>query len=243
MSQKINLDKSLGEFVAQYPQSRELFNTFDLDYCCGGEKKISVAAKEKNIDLNEFESLLQKIVERIPDTEKYKSWTNESLINIVENIEKVHHSLAWQKLDSIEILLNKLIQVHGEKHGDFIFHLKSIFIDFKQKLEKHLHTEENIVFAYVRKSDASSVAEEEKFVKVFGLNKKSIEELQQEHEEAGEFLHQIKSFTSNYGLPDYACASFAKLYEDLETLEDDLHAHIHLENTVLFPKLIKSLDL
>lgn len=242
MSKKINFDTSLGEFVAQYPQTRDVFERYELDYCCGGKKNIEVAAKEKNIDLNEFESLLQKIIDVAPDTEKNKNWTDESLINIVNHIQKVHHVLAWEKLASIKILLNRLIQVHGEKHGDFLFRLENIFEKFKIKLENHLKMEEDIVFDYVRKLDKSLKIDSELPIKNPDFTKETLEILQKEHEEAGEILKQIKSFTSNYELPDYACASFAKLYSDLETLEDDLHIHINLENTVLFPRLEKLLD-
>lgn len=242
MSPKINFDASIGDFVAEYPQSRDIFKDFELDYCCGGKKNIEIAAKEKNIDLEELKSLLQKIIDETPEKERNKSWTNESLTNIIDHIEKNHHSFAWKKLSSIEILLNKLIQVHGDKHGDFLFRLENIFVKFKEKLEKHLKTEEDIVFSYVRKLDESLALNSSIPAKDPNFTKETIEILQKEHEEAGEILSQIKSFTSNYELPDYACASFAKLYEDLEALEDDLHVHIHLENTVLFPRLEKFID-
>lgn len=250
MSKKVNLDASLGEFVIDYPQSREIFENFELDYCCGGKKNLAVAAKEKNIDLEEFQSLLQKIVDEKPRIGRNKSWTNESLNNIVNHVEEDHHKFAWEKLHSIELVLNKLINVHGEKHGDFLLELKNIFIKFKEKLEKHLKLEEDIIFSYVRELDEASSSsrqyqwqkQEHKLAEKFYLTKETIELLQAEHEEAGEMLRQIKSFTSNYELPDYACASFVKLYADLESLEDDLHTHINLENTVLFPKIIKLIE-
>lgn len=239
MSQKINLDTSLGDFVAQYPHSRELFNYFDLDYCCKGEQNVVVAAKEKNIDLGEFESLLKLVLERVPNTEKYKSWTNESLTNIVNHIEAVHHSLTWGILTTIDMLLNKLMQVHGEKHGDFLHPLQSLIINFKLELEEHMSQEENVVFPAIRKLEEASNSNSPMPEKELALVQESIKNLKSDHEKAGEILSQIKVMTKNFELPDYACASFVKFYADLETLQDDLHAHIHLENTVLFPKLMK----
>jgi len=230
MSEKINFDTSLGEFAAQYPQVRDILENYELDYCCGGEKNIKVAAKEKNIDLASFESLLQKIIGEASPTEKNKKWADEPLVDIVDHIQKTHHALAWEKLSSIKIVLGILIHVHGEKHGDFLQNLANIFDNLKTKLEKHLKVEEDIVFAYVRNPDKAN-----------GCTKQLLADLQKEHQETAEILNQIKSFTSNYELPDYACASFAKMYADLETLTDDLHAHIHLENTVLYPRLEKLL--
>jgi len=231
MSEKINFDTSLGEFAAQYPQVRDILENYELDYCCGGTKNIKIAAQEKNIDLLHFETLLQKIIEEAPHTQKNKKWADESLVDIVNHIQSTHHVLAWEKLASIKTVLGMLIQVHGEKHGDFLQSLDNIFEDLKTKLEKHLKMEEDIVFAYVRTPDEIS-----------GCTKELLSELQSEHQETADILTNIKSFTSNYELPDYACASFAKLYADLETLTDDLHVHIHLENTVLFPRLEKQLN-
>lgn len=243
MSEKINFDTSLGDFVAEYPQSRDIFTRYDLDYCCGGKKNLVIAAKEKNIDIGEFESLLKKVIEEAPPTDKNKKWMNESLTDIVNHIENTHHVFTREELESTEFLLDKLISVHAEKHGDFLPRLKNMFMDFKRKLEKHLKDEEEIFFKFVRQFDESissskipvgcaSVTE--------GLDT-FILDLEKDHEEAGEILAQIRDFTSNYELPEYGCASFLKLYADMEALEYDLHIHIHLENTVLFPKLKKAL--
>lgn len=244
MSEKINFDTSLGDFVAEYPQSRDVFTKYDLDYCCGGKKNLVIAAKEKNIDLNEFESLLQKVIEVSPPTDKNKKWMDESLTDIVDHIENNHHAFTKEKLESTEFLLDKLIAVHAEKHGDFLPRLKNMFMDFKRKLEKHLKDEEEILFKFVRQFDES-----------ISLSKMPIEnsslgggldtfilDLEKDHEEAGEILAQIRDFTSNYELPEYGCASFLKLYADMEALEYDLHIHIHLENTVLLPKLKKAIS-
>jgi regulator of cell morphogenesis and NO signaling len=42
--------------------------------------------------------------------------------------------------------------------------------------------------------------------------------------------------SSNYALPQDACASYSLLFTMLQEFEDDLHIHIHLENNILFPK-------
>lgn len=229
MSKKLNLDTTLGEFVAQYPQVRNILENYELDYCCGGKKNIKVAAKEKNIDLNDFELLLEKVIDEAAPTIRNKNWTDEPLVDLVDYIQNVHHALTWEKLASMEIALKMLVHVHGEKHGEFLQNLENIFKNLKTTLEKHLKIEEDIVFAYVRDPESTNEC-----------TNQLLEELENEHIETSKILNKIKIFTSNYELPDDACASFAKLFEDLETLTDDLHIHIHLENTVLFPRMKKT---
>ena len=62
--------------------------------------------------------------------------------------------------------------------------------------------------------------------------------MEREHESAGEALAQIRKVTGGYALPDDACPTFRALYEELEHMEADLHQHIHLENNILFPRVI-----
>lgn len=241
MPAQINFDTSLGEFVAKYPQTRDVFKKFELDYCCGGKKNIAIAVEEKNIDWEEFKSALQKIIDETPQKEFPKNWEKESIKDIINHIEKKHHAFLWGKMDATEFLIDKLIEVHAKKYGDFLIGLKDMFADFKQKLEGHLLSEENTVFNYLTQLDETSTMGIKSDMER-NFTKELINTLREDHQETGKILEQIKNYTSNYELPEYACASFAKLYSDLETIEDDLHEHIHLENTVLFPKIEKLLE-
>jgi len=63
--------------------------------------------------------------------------------------------------------------------------------------------------------------------------------MEQEHENAGEILSQIRELTNNYSLPNDACTTYKLSFAALQAFEIDLHQHIHLENNILFPKTIK----
>lgn len=242
MSKKIDFDKSLGDFVAEYPQSRDVFEKFKLDYCCGGQKNVVIAAKEKDINFDEFKTLVQKAIDEAPKKQKIKKWSNESLINVIDHIEKKHHAFTWDKLASSSILLNRLIEAHGDKHSDFLIELKNMFADFRLKLEKHLLVEEDVVFNYVRILESSLGQKHKKSVRDPRFTKDVIDILNKEHLDAAEILTKMRKFTSNYELPDYACKTFEKLYQDIQALEDDLHEHIHLENTILLPRITKLIN-
>ena len=49
----------------------------------------------------------------------------------------------------------------------------------------------------------------------------------------------MREVTNDYAAPDDACNSYRALYYELEQLEKDLHLHIHLENILLFPRVIE----
>jgi regulator of cell morphogenesis and NO signaling len=56
-----------------------------------------------------------------------------------------------------------------------------------------------------------------------------------EHEDAGKALIRLRELTNGFQPPVEACNTYRALFAGLSDLEEDLHRHIHLENTVLFP--------
>jgi regulator of cell morphogenesis and NO signaling len=59
-----------------------------------------------------------------------------------------------------------------------------------------------------------------------------------EHDAAGDILKKLRILSEDYNLPADACNTFRAAYTNLESFEEDLHMHIHLENNILFPKAI-----
>jgi len=69
-----------------------------------------------------------------------------------------------------------------------------------------------------------------------------ISRLSGEHEFAGGAMDRIKVITNNYLLPADSCNTYKVTFKLLEEFEDDLHIHVHLENNILFPKALKSVN-
>ncbi len=59
-----------------------------------------------------------------------------------------------------------------------------------------------------------------------------------EHEAAGDEMFEIRNLSNNYTPPADACNTFKVTYQELKDFEEDLHKHVHLENNILFPKVI-----
>ena len=60
-----------------------------------------------------------------------------------------------------------------------------------------------------------------------------------EHDEVGELLATLHHRTNGYRPPADACPTWHALYAGLAALEHDVHTHVHLENNVLFPKILE----
>mgnify|MGYP003439624308 FL=1 len=73
----------------------------------------------------------------------------------------------------------------------------------------------------------------------FGSVQHRIHVMMSEHDTDGELLVKMRELSKDYKIPEDACSSFTALYTRMETLEKDLHQHIHLENNLVFPKAVE----
>jgi regulator of cell morphogenesis and NO signaling len=63
--------------------------------------------------------------------------------------------------------------------------------------------------------------------------------MEQEHESANRMMSELRSLTSGFLPPDWACATHIALFAGLSEFEADLKQHVHLENDVLFPRAMQ----
>ena len=57
---------------------------------------------------------------------------------------------------------------------------------------------------------------------------------------AFEAIARLEELTNNFELPEGACGSWTRLYALAKEMVDDLKDHIHLENEILFPRVLAS---
>ncbi|HEX2987045.1 MAG TPA: DUF542 domain-containing protein, partial [Chloroflexota bacterium] len=45
----VNIDRTVGELVAEQPGRARVFERLGIDYCCGGKRPLKVVCEEKNL--------------------------------------------------------------------------------------------------------------------------------------------------------------------------------------------------
>jgi regulator of cell morphogenesis and NO signaling len=63
--------------------------------------------------------------------------------------------------------------------------------------------------------------------------------MEAEHVEHGVNLAKTRSLAHDFVPPAEACTTWKALYNGLEELEREIMTHIHLENNLLFPKVLQ----
>ena len=231
MEKLIRKDYSLGEVVTVYPAVVKKFNDMELDYCCGGNKSLELALKEKGVDVDKFvEDLNKEFKEFKFENSQYVDWREKSSEELISHIVETHHGETFRLLKEIDPLMVKVFRVHFSHDPELLMKVHSLFGKLKCELEEHLLKEENILFPLMIKYDQAKDEKEKKEIE------EDIRIIVNEHEAAGDILKELAEVTDDYKVPEWGCISFKLLYDYLHDLEKDLFIHIHKENNILFPR-------
>jgi regulator of cell morphogenesis and NO signaling len=95
--------------------------------------------------------------------------------------------------------------------------------------------EERILFPAIRSLEQSTSAP----AFPFGSVANPIRMMEHEHDHAGDALERMRRATQDYTVPEGACNTYRAMLAGLETLEGDMHQHVHKENNILFPRAIQ----
>lgn len=227
-------EKTVASFVAENYKTADVFKKYHIDFCCGGNISLEAICSKNNINLEEISNDLDKIFnENISPDENYNSWSVGKLVyHILDN----HHVYIRTSIPTIETYLLKLKKVHGENHPELI-QIQELFYKMARDLEQHLMKEENIIFPYALQ--LNSVNNSSEVPKpFFGSIKNPINMMHFEHESAGNEAKLIRKLTNDFLPPEDACNTYRVAFKKLEEFETDLFKHVHLENNILFPKII-----
>lgn len=228
-----DLNTTVRDFAAAIPGATRLFERVGIDYCCGGGKPLADACSEKGIEADELlRSLADLEVGSRHVVNNPSRWT---LATLVDHIVDTHHVFTRDELARLEMLFEKVIAAHGERHPELSM-MREVFCRLADDLRPHMLKEEQVLFPFIKRLEVSAEMNVRVPPPPFGTVRNPIRMMEVEHDVAGELLAQLRSLGLDYVPPDDACMSFRTLYEALDGLERDLHQHIHLENNVLFPR-------
>jgi regulator of cell morphogenesis and NO signaling len=220
----------IGEVVTIFPKASDLFKAYRIDFCCGGNRPLGEALKERNLDTEEILQQLNQLYEQSSDKVD-KDWSQASYSELVDHIVQKHHRYLAEELPQLSPYVTKVMRVHEAEHPHLL-QVHTLFNQLKTELEQHTMKEENEVFPLIIQFENHPTIENYEKIKQI------VEELMKEHDAAGDIIKEIRKVTSDFTLPEGACRTYQLVYNRLEALESDLFEHIHLENNILFPRIL-----
>lgn len=231
MKYVFSINDKIGDIVVKLPKAGEIFKEFKIDFCCGGGRTLAEAIKEQGLSEEEILLKLQRAYEKMQDLkDESNDWENASFSDLIDHVVNTHHAYLNEELPKLSQLVKTIYRVHGSNHNE-LSKVYKLFHTLKMELEEHLIKEEEIVFPLIKEYESNQSHETlEKALK-------TIEELENEHDAAGDILKELRKITDDYTMPSDGCQSYDLTYRGLELLESDIFQHIHLENNIMFPRL------
>lgn len=226
---------TLAEIVKTDFRSARIFENYNLDFCCKGNRALDDACREKKLDA---ENILNEVVSVCKDTDSKEDnyeWKVDELANHILN---THHVYVKKMLPTILAHSMKVSEVHGKNHPE-VKEIAEIYQVVHDELSSHLMKEERMLFPVILELAEMEKAGSKMDVSPFGSIQNPINVMEREHVEAGEGFYKIRELSNNYNPPEDACTTYKVLYQELNEFEQDLHTHIHLENNILFPKSVE----
>jgi len=220
----------IGEIVSVFPKSSDFFKGYRIDFCCGGNRQLIEAIVEKNLPADHILNELNELYEQTRNQPRI-DWRKASNRDLIDFIVNKHHRYLNEELPHLSPYVTKVLRVHG-KGNPYLADVYQLFNELKTELEQHLIKEETEDFPLILEME--NISSEQTRDNMM----KKMNDLLEEHDHAGEIMNKIRKVTNDFTPPKGACGTYRVVYQRLEELESDLFEHIHLENNVLFPRLV-----
>jgi regulator of cell morphogenesis and NO signaling len=224
-------DTTVGEIVAADFRTAAVFQGLGIDFCCGGKRTLRDACRKQQVDEDEVLEAIVR-VRAVPDAApKFDSWPLEQLIGHIVNR---HHAYVRRALPSLSAFTRKLAAVHGSRHPE-LYEIALLTEEVAREMSTHMMKEEQVLFPYIAAASAAISNGMPAPAAPFGSIDDPIRVMEDDHDATGAAMARIRELTNGYVVPEDGCTTYRVCFAELRAFEEDLHAHVHLENNILFP--------
>lgn len=225
---------SVADIALSFPQSIEILNRYNLDYCCNGKKHFVEMCTKVNLNPGIIwsEIMEKKEAPGADQRMKFDTWETSLLVDF---IIQHHHRYVRESIPQLQELLNKVCLAHGNDLPELL-EIRNDFEALAQELLNHLPKEEDLLFPAIKRIMSKNDVPSESSP-LFADLRAPLSLMEHEHEIAGDLVKSIRFLTNKYSAPANACPTFQLTYKLLQEFDNDLIQHIHLENNILFPRV------
>jgi regulator of cell morphogenesis and NO signaling len=228
----INSTTTLGDLVSARPGLARELERRGLDYCCGGDRTLADACADRDIDVHAMIGELASAA--AGGGGESPPWALMGVVELIDHIETTHHASLREQLPRLSGLIATIVRVHGDRHPE----LRAMERDFallRADLEPHLLAEEDVVFPLFRRVAATASASPTDAAHLESM----VAVMRSDHEHVGELLRSLRDVSDGFEVPPDGCATFGVCYAGLSELEADIHLHVHKENNLLLPAVMR----
>lgn len=209
---------TIRDIAAQLPGAARVFREAGISFCCGGGMTLPEAAAQSGTELGGLVAELRDLIDRAAKD------APSGTLDLIDYILDRYHATHRQELAFLISLGDRVEKVHGD-HEEAPLGLTQTLTLLGDGLESHMATEEDVLFPAIIKGSGAALLME------------PLRAMREDHATTLDLLRRIEHITHGLALPEGACGSWTALYTGLRKFCEDVVAHIHLEETVLFPRV------
>lgn len=225
-----SLHLSINEMLKDFPLAINVFERHGIPYFQLGTERLSDISKDAQGIYEEIRQSQQLLINPL----RTDNW---SIAFTVDYIINNHHTYVKEVIPELESLIEHLEKAHASTHPQLPM-IRERFAEFKNELIEHLNDEEEFVFPSFKRLEESINGNTSTGSNGFD---DSISWMEEDHILTGTTLKAMRNYCNNYIAPQGSSPGFIILFEELRKFEMDMHFHMHLENNVLFTKVMKVL--
>jgi regulator of cell morphogenesis and NO signaling len=220
----------VSDIVTAEPATIAVFQRHRIEFCCAGHVSLQVVCENEGLDLG---GMLEELATATQPFHETRDWLQAPLPELVSHIQEAYHRPLYEELPRLAGMLAKVVSRHGDRMPETLLPLEQTFSSLERDLTFHMRREDAVLFPAILRL-ASLSDERPGPHPLLG----PISAMQRDHAEADDALAAMRRVTSGYQLPDNACPTFRGLYYGLRDLEYRMDLHVHLENDILFPRVL-----
>jgi regulator of cell morphogenesis and NO signaling len=232
----ITPDSSVGELVKLNFRTAQIFQANKIEYCCKGNKAISDACNESEINPEQLIRQLETVLsQNNPDSEYLN---NLELNEICSYIVRRHHAYVHENSLFLKRNFEKLFEIHGAQYPELL-KIIELFNVFTEDYAMHMQKEEIMLFPYIHRLETAKKENSPLPRSPFRSISDPIVMMLSEHQNEGQTFNKICELYENLRIPGNSCSTYEVTLKQLKDFGNDLHIHIQIENNILFPRTIE----
>src|SRR6476646_10780468 len=175
--------KTLAQIVNENHEAANIFEKYNLDFCCKGKRSLQLACEEKGLPAETIAEELDIVLNKneLPRVDFNKL----SLEALADYIVSRHHDHTRQELPQIFYYLQKVSSRHGDRHNE-LYKIFEKFLELRDEMEMHMQKEEQVLFPRIRELE-NPIANNQKSALSIQI---PIAVMEDEHEHAGNILKE-----------------------------------------------------
>jgi regulator of cell morphogenesis and NO signaling len=232
---RLSPEKTVGEIAAASPAAARVLEKHHIDYYSERNNPFRAACRVAGVSAEEVLEEVRRSANYGQDIQE--NWNTAPIADLIRYLMRTHWSWLQQDLPWIDHLIDRATSVAGEDRS--VLPLRRVFLRLRADLEQHLRNEENVLFPAILAIERAAAEGRPAPRQSFGSVQNPIHMMEQDHEIDARLWDELRELAYGYVAGEDAPQGIRLLYHELSKLEAAVHEHTHLENNVLFPRVMR----